>query len=320
MEAVLKGTNFKFLGQTGFAKGELIDFYYINHKLAIEIYTDRVVINGITNKDGVPYFGQLITRLGSKLMQHASGHFNFSDIKYSEINVVVRKKNDNLLKVYIGDYLNGDIWNEYKAEKRLLNNIKLDNDLKKDTKLEKQIILFYIGNDCDSFSNIAVDDILNNGLIKKTEDIFLFIKKVQSLYKTGKSTAENAGYVLAGASYLFCRSSNELLLADFIHTPNNSIYFKYEKPNPVLVKENLYLYEYFGKITTNLIEENKNIKNFVPLLDSQYFEDYSTKCFDLYKKLTGEVFMPFITSNLTSIILKNIHNFLIKYSKHDTIK
>ncbi|MFC2152911.1 hypothetical protein ACFLSE_10340, partial [Bacteroidota bacterium] len=103
MEAVLKGTNFKFPEQTGFAKGVLIDFYYINHKVAIEVYTDRVVINGITNQHGVPYLGQLITRLGSKLMPHSSEHFNFTDIKYSEINVVVRKKNDKLLKVYIGD-------------------------------------------------------------------------------------------------------------------------------------------------------------------------------------------------------------------------
>ena len=319
MEAVLKSTNFKFPGQTGFAKGKLIDFYYINHKVAVEIYTDRVVINDITNQQGVPYLGQLITQLGTKLMSHACGHFNFTDIKYSEINVVVRKKNNNLLKVYIGDYLSGDIWNEYKAGKRLLNNINLDDDLKKDTKLEKQIILFYIGNDNDSFSNIAVDDILNDGFIKKTEDIFLFLKKVQSLYQTGKLVAENAGYVLAGASYLFCRSSNELLIADFIHTPNNAIYFEYEKTNPVLVKENLYLYEYFEEITTNLIKNNKYIKNFVPKLDSQCFEDYSAKCFDLYEKLTGEAFIPLITNNLTSIILKNIHNFLIKYSKHDTI-
>jgi phosphoribosylaminoimidazole-succinocarboxamide synthase len=319
MEAVLKGTNFKFPGQTGFVKGELIDFYYLNHKVSVEIYTDRVVINEINNQYGVPYLGQLITRLGNKLMPHASGYFNFSDIKYSELNVVIRRKNNNLLKVYIGDYLNGDIWNEYKAGKRLLNNINLDNDLKKDTKLENQIILFYIGNDSNSFSNIAIDDILNDGFIKKTEDIDLFLNKVRALYKTGKSFAEKAGYVLAGASYLFCKNSNELLLADFIHTPNNAIYYEYEKTNPVLVKENLYLYEYFEEIVTNLTKNKKYIKNFVPKLDSQYFEDYSVKCFDLYKKLTGEVFIPLITNNLTSIILKNIHNFLIKHSKHDTI-
>lgn len=318
MEAVLKNTNFKFPGQTGIAKGELIDFYYINSKIAVEIYTDRVVINGLTNQHGVPYLGQLVTRLGSKLMQQACGYFNFIDIKYSEINIVVRKKYNNLLKVYIGDYLNGDIWNEYKTGKRLFNNINLDNNLKKDTKLEKPILLFYTNNNNDSFSNITIDDILDERFIEKAEDISSFLEKVHSLYQTGKIVAEKAGYVLAGASYLFCQSNNELLLTDFIHTPNNAIYIEYEKSNPVIIKENLYLYEYFDGIIANLIQKNKNIKNFVPILDQHYFEEYSAKCFDLYKRLTGEEFIPVRTNNLTSVILKNIHNFLIKYSKHNT--
>lgn len=303
MTTIIKHTDFSFTNQINLERGLIKDKYFFSNHILLEIITDRLILDGNLLQNGISNLGQLITSLGFKLTQHLEGYFKTNVLKSPEINFCFRLANNDSIKFYIGDHLNGLIWKEYRNGKRDFGLLQLNNNLTLNTKLDKQLILIYTKDNFGNYKLREINDKSDSLNVELPESLFLIQKKLKEVFKAGKNHAFKTGYNLAGATYTFSTDKNRLIINDFIHNIDNAIYFKIQKDNSI---ENLNLYEYFE----DYVELNRNRKNSLKEPELKELEEFSNKCIRLYKDLTGNEFVPFESKNLISELLKTIHQIL----------
>ncbi|MDA3952989.1 MAG: hypothetical protein PF485_05045 [Bacteroidales bacterium] len=304
MATIIRDTDFTFPGQVNLEHGIIKDKYYFTNNRILELVTDRLILDGNLMYNGIPYLGQLIVSLGNQLTDHANGYFKMNLIRNPEINFCFRLPIEENVKFYIGDYLNGLIWNEYKDGRRLFGNTELDDGLSLNAKLNKQLILLFTKDNYGNYRFREIKDNEQNETFEFPESLYLIQKKIKEVFNIGKKHANSSGYELAGTTYCFVKDKNNLLLNDFIHTPYNSIYLKISKDSNYI--ENLNLFEYFEEY----IQTNRDRKNHIKEPGPKELELYSKKCFDLYNALMGKDFEPVESKNLISDLLKKIHAIL----------
>lgn len=304
METIIKDTNFFFPGQIKLEQGLISDKYYFKNNTLLEIITDRIILEGNLLHNGIPYLGQFITSLGNQLIKQNDGLFKTNLTRNPEINFCFRSSLNENVKFYVGDYLNGLIWREYIAGRRLFGITELKDGMSLNDKLDKQIILLFTKDNFGNYRYRDIKDIQNSEIVKFNEGLFIFQKKLKEIFKTGKRAAKKAGYELAGTTYSFAQNGDTFLLNDFIHSINNSTYLKFEKDNNII--ENLNIYEYFNGFIKTSERGSYLIKE--PTIND--LGVYFSKCRTLYKALTGTEFEPYVSKNLVSELLKKIHSIL----------
>ncbi|NND14998.1 MAG: phosphoribosylaminoimidazolesuccinocarboxamide synthase, partial [Eudoraea sp.] len=69
MTQTLMETHFQFPGQVGFYKGKVREVYTLQNDILVMIATDRLSAFDVVMPRGIPYKGQILNQIASKMMK-----------------------------------------------------------------------------------------------------------------------------------------------------------------------------------------------------------------------------------------------------------
>lgn len=232
MKLTLKETDFSGLGEKKI--GKVRDVYVADDKIFL-IATDRQSAFD-RNLANVPFKGQVLTQTSVFWFEKTKGIIQNHVIDVPDPNVVVCKKlNVFPVEVVVRGYITGvtstAAWTAYeKGERNFCGNL-LPEGLKKNQKLEKQIITPTTKSE-EHDEKISGKEIIKRGLMTKDQWAFVS-KKALELFQKGTEISAKNGLILVDTKYEFgYDDKGDIFLIDEIHTPDSSRFWikeSYEK-------------------------------------------------------------------------------------------
>ena len=127
----INGTNFEFPGQKSIYKGKVREVYNINNDLLVMIATDRLSAFDVILPRQIPFKGQILNQIATKMMNDTSDIVPNWLIANPDENVAVGHLCDPFkVEMVIRGYLSGHAAREYKAGKRTLCGVVMVENLK----------------------------------------------------------------------------------------------------------------------------------------------------------------------------------------------
>src|SRR5438105_9237605 len=131
MSPTLNYTKFNFPHQTSFYQGKVRDVYTIDDELIVMIVTDRISAFDVILPRAIPYKGQVLNQIASRMMKATDDIIPNWMISVPDPNVTVGRKCEPIkIEMVIRGYLSGHAWREYKGGKRILCGVKLPEGMK----------------------------------------------------------------------------------------------------------------------------------------------------------------------------------------------
>ncbi|WP_242121412.1 phosphoribosylaminoimidazolesuccinocarboxamide synthase [Aestuariivivens sediminicola] len=307
-------TNFNFPGQKSIYKGKVREVYNINDEQLIMIATDRLSAFDVVMPKGIPYKGQILNQIATKMMAATQDLVPNWLTATPDPNVAVGHMCEPFkVEMVIRGYMSGHAAREYKAGKRMLCGVPMSEGMKENDAFPEPIITPATkaakGNHDEDISR---EDILKRGIV--SEDDYLILEDyTRKLFKRGSEIAAERGLILVDTKYEFGKTKNgQILLIDEIHTPDSSRYFYvdgYEErqskgePQKQLSKE--FVRQWLIRNGFQGLEGQK-----VPFMSDDYIETVSERYIELYENITGEPFIKADVSNIQERIEANVLAFL----------
>lgn len=295
-------------GQTGFYKGKVRDVYYFNKLMAI-VVTDRISAFDIVLPEPIPYKGQVLNKLASKMIDATKDIVPNWILDQPAPNVTVGVKCEPYkVEMVIRGYLVGHAWREYSAGKRILCGVPLPDGLKENDKFVEPIITpttkALEGHDED----ISREEILAQKIVSE-EEYSKLEKYTRALFKRGSEIAEKQGLILVDTKYEFGKNGEDIYLIDEIHTPDSSRYFYAETYLDLLKKG-----ERQKQLSKEFVREWLMENGFqgkegqtVPEMTTEVTKNISDRYIELYEHVLGEKFeKESKVSNLEVLIEQSI--------------
>ena len=310
----INGTNFEFPGQKSIYKGKVREVYNINNDLLVMIATDRLSAFDVILPRQIPFKGQILNQIATKMMNDTSDIVPNWLIANPDENVAVGHLCDPFkVEMVIRGYLSGHAAREYKAGKRTLCGVEMAENLKENDKFPTPIITPSTKADNgDHDEDISRDAILANGIVSE-EDYLVLEDYTRKLFKRGSEIAAKRGLILVDTKYEFGKTKEgKIVLIDEIHTPDSSRYFyadSYQErqdnnePQKQLSKE---------FVRQWLIENGFQGKEgqTIPEMSDEKIIEISNRYIELFEQITGEQFVKAQTENVLDRIEKNVLDFL----------
>ena len=182
----------------------------------------------------VPLKGQVLTQLARFWFDETADLAPNHVIEYPDPNVLVCRRVEILpVEIVVRDYLAGStatsIWTMYKAGRREVYGHNLPDGLRENQKLPQTIITPTTkGYDGAHDLPLTEREILDRGLLAPAEWREVS-ERALALFARGSALARRRGLILADTKYEFGRERDgRILLADEIHTPDSSRYWRAE--------------------------------------------------------------------------------------------
>ena len=307
-------TNFNFPGQKSIYKGKVREVYNINDEQLIMIATDRLSAFDVVMPKGIPYKGQILNQIATKMMAATQDLVPNWLTATPDPNVAVGHMCEPFkVEMVIRGYMSGHAAREYKAGKRMLCGVPMPEGMKENDAFPEPIITPATkaakGNHDEDISR---EDILKRGIV--SEDDYLILEDyTRKLFRRGSEIAAERGLILVDTKYEFGKAKNgQILLIDEIHTPDSSRYFYvdgYEErqskgePQKQLSKE--FVRQWLIRNGFQGLEGQE-----VPFMSDDYIETVSERYIELYENITGESFIKADVSNIQERIEANVLAFL----------
>ena len=223
MEAI-KETHFNFPGQTGFYSGKVRDVYYFGDLMAM-VATDRISAFDVILPRAIPDKGRVLNQIAAYNLQETKTLVPNWVLATPDPNVTIGFRCDTFpVEMVVRGYLAGHAWREYKAGKRLLCGVPLQEGLRENDKLPAPIITpttkAHIGHDED----ISREEILKRGIVSE-EDYNTLEEYTYKLFQKGTELAAARNLILVDTKYEFGKHEGKIYLIDEVHTPDSSRYF-----------------------------------------------------------------------------------------------
>ncbi|PHR90787.1 MAG: phosphoribosylaminoimidazolesuccinocarboxamide synthase [Leeuwenhoekiella sp.] len=308
-------TQFNFPGQTNFYKGKVREVYSLENDLLIMIATDRLSAFDVVMPKGIPYKGQILNQIATKMMRDTEDLVPNWLMATPDPNVAVGKKCEPFkVEMVIRGYMSGHAAREYKAGKRMLCGVPLPEGLKENDKFPQPIITPATKAEMgDHDEDISKEDIIKRGIVS-AEDYAILEHYTYKLFQRGTEIAADRGLILVDTKYEFGKTSDgKIVLIDEIHTPDSSRYFyadgyeerqQKEEPQKQLSKE--FVRQWLISNGFQGLEGQK-----LPEMTDEYIETVSERYIELYENITGE---KFVKADLTDIE-KRIEGNVLGYLK-----
>ncbi|PHQ29016.1 phosphoribosylaminoimidazolesuccinocarboxamide synthase [Leeuwenhoekiella nanhaiensis] len=308
-------TQFNFPGQTNFYKGKVREVYSLENDLLIMIATDRLSAFDVVMPKGIPYKGQILNQIATKMMRDTEDLVPNWLMATPDPNVAVGSKCEPFkVEMVIRGYMSGHAAREYKAGKRMLCGVPLPEGLKENDKFPKPIITPATKAEMgDHDEDISKEDIITRGIVS-AEDYAILEDYTHKLFQRGTEIAADRGLILVDTKYEFGKTSDgKIVLIDEIHTPDSSRYFyadgyeerqQKEEPQKQLSKE--FVRQWLISNGFQGLEGQK-----LPEMTDEYIETVSERYIELYENITGE---KFVKADLTDIE-KRIEGNVLGYLK-----
>lgn len=288
--------------------------YTLKNDLLVMIVSDRLSAFDVVMPKGIPYKGQILNQLATKMMKATEDIVPNWLIATPDPNVAVGRRCDPFkVEMVIRGYLTGHAAREYKAGKRKLCGVSMPDGMDENEAFSVPIITPTTKADSGEHDqDISREEILARGLVSE-EDYNRLEYYTRQLFARGSELANDNGLILVDTKYEFGKTSEgEIVLIDEIHTPDSSRYFYAEGylerlangvPQKQLSKE---------FVRQWLIENGFQGKEGqeIPDMSDEYIESVSERYIELYEQITGDQFIKADITNIQERIEKNVLEYL----------
>ena len=314
MSHTITDTNFEFPKQSNLYKGKVREVYSINNDLLVMVATDRLSAFDVVMPKGIPYKGQILNQIATKMMEATSDIVPNWLIATPDPNVAVGHLCEPFkVEMVIRGYMSGHAAREYSLGKRELCGVELPDGLKENDAFPKPIITPATKAEMgDHDEDISRQDILKRGIVSEADYVVLE-DYTRKLFQRGSEIAASRGLILVDTKYEFGKTKDgTIVLIDEIHTPDSSRYFYAEgyearqannEPQKQLSKE--FVRQWLIAHNFQGLEGQT-----VPVMSHEYIETVSDRYVELYENITGEAFVKADVSDIQTRIETNVLRYL----------
>ncbi|MBQ0732831.1 phosphoribosylaminoimidazolesuccinocarboxamide synthase [Aquimarina celericrescens] len=307
-------TNYHFPSQKSVYKGKVREVYNINDELLVMIATDRLSAFDVVMPKGIPFKGQILNQIATKMMKATEDLVPNWLIDTPDPNVAVGHLCEPFkVEMVIRGYLSGHAAREYKAGKRMLCGVAMPEGMKENDKFPEPIITPSTKADSGEHDqDISREEIISNGIVSE-EDYLILEDYTRKLFQRGTEIAADRGLILVDTKYEFGKTKDgKIVLIDEIHTPDSSRYFyaegyderqEKEEPQKQLSKEFVRQW-----LISNGFQGKEGEQ--IPEMTDDYITSVSDRYIELYEKITGETFQKADVAEVEKRIEKNILSYL----------
>ena len=313
MNTIIK-TDFSFSDQISKYSGKVRDVHNINNESLVMIATDRLSAFDVVLPRGIPYKGQILNQIASKML-NATSHIipnwleNTPDPNVSIGAICEPFK----IEMVIRGYLSGHAARLYSEGIRSICGVDMPEGMIENDKFPTPIITpttKAAGGNHDE--DISKSDILKKNIIKE-EDYLKLEDYTLKLYNEGSKIACDQGLILVDTKYEFGKNNKgEIILIDEIHTPDSSRYFYLDS-----YKELQFSKSPQKQLSKEFVRQWLISKGFqgtkgqvVPEMNDLYIKGVSERYIELYEKITGSTFVKADISDIKNRIEKNVEDYL----------
>ena len=314
MTHTITDTNFNFPGQKSIYKGKVREVYALENDLLVMIATDRLSAFDVVMPRGIPYKGQILNQIATKMMGATKDIVPNWLTATPDPNVAIGHTCEPFkVEMVIRGYMSGHAAREYKAGKRMLCGVPMPEGLKENDAFPTPIITPATKAEMgDHDEDISREDILARGIVSK-DDYEILEKYTYALFERGTALAAQRGLILVDTKYEFGKTaSGEIVLIDEIHTPDSSRYFYADG-----YEERQAAGEAQKQLSKEFVRQWLISQNFqglegqtLPEMSDEYIASVSERYIELYENITGETFVKAPLDNIQSRIEENVLNFL----------
>jgi len=316
MAETIMTTNFNFPNQIGVYKGKVREVYHIENDILIMIATDRLSAFDVVMPKGIPYKGQILNQIATKMMNATSDIVPNWLVATPDPNVAIGQACEPFkVEMVIRGYLSGHAAREYKAGKRTLCGVAMRDGMIENDRFDEPIITPATkAEEGNHDEDISREDIIKRGIVS-AKDYEILENYTRALFKRGTEIAKKRGLLLVDTKYEFGKNkAGEILLIDEIHTPDSSRYFYSER-----YADRQSRGEAQKQLSKEFVRQWLISNGFqglegqiLPEMTDEYIETVSDRYIELYENITGEPFVKADISNIQERIEKNVLKYLEK--------
>ena len=309
-------TDFNFPGQKSVYHGKVREVYALENNKLLMVATDRLSAFDVVMPKGIPYKGQILNQIATKMMRDTQDLVPNWLIATPDPNVAIGEACKPFkVEMVIRGYMSGHAAREYKTGKRMLCGVAMPEGMKENDKFPQPIITPATKAEMgDHDEDISREDILKRGIVSEA-DYLQLEDYTQKLFQRGSEIAAKRGLILVDTKYEFGKTKEgKIVLIDEIHTPDSSRYFyaegyeerqKNNEPQKQLSKE--FVRQWLIQNGFQGLEGQK-----VPFMSDEYIKTVSERYIELYENITGEKFIKADISNIHERIENNVIEYLSK--------
>lgn len=314
MGNTITDTNFNFPGQKSVYKGKVREVYSLQDDILVMIATDRLSAFDVVMPKGIPYKGQILNQIATKMMAATEDIVPNWLMDTPDPNVAVGHACEPFkIEMVIRGYLSGHAAREYKAGKRMICGVPMPEGMKENDKFPGPIITPATkAEQGDHDEDISREDILKRKIVSEADYIVLE-KYTKALFQRGTEIADEQGLILVDTKYEFGKTQDgKIVLIDEIHTPDSSRYFYADG-----YQERQDRGEAQKQLSKEFVRQWLISNGFqglegqtVPKMTDAYIETVSERYIELFENITGETFVKADISNIQERIEKNVVTYL----------
>ncbi len=307
-------TDYNFPGQQSVYKGKVRAVYAIDTEVLVMIATDRLSAFDVVMPKGIPYKGQILNQIATKMMKATADIVPNWLIDTPDPNVAVGHLCTPFkVEMVIRGYMSGHAAREYKAGKRILCGVAMPEGLKENDPFPSPIITPSTkAENGDHDEDISREEILKQGIVTE-EDYLVLEEYTRKLFQRGTEIAAERGLILVDTKYEFGKTKEgKIVLIDEIHTPDSSRYFYTEG-----YKERQQNGESQKQLSKEFVRQWLISNGFqgkegqqIPEMTDEYITSVSERYIELYENITGESFHKADVSAIATRIEANIVEYL----------
>ena len=307
-------TNYQFAGQKSIYKGKVREVYGLENDTLVMIATDRLSAFDVVMPKGIPYKGQILNQIATKMMQETEDIVPNWLLATPDPNVAVGHLCEPFkVEMVIRGYLSGHAAREYKAGSRLICGMPMLEGMKENDKFPEPLITPSTKAENGAHDeDITRDEILSKGIVSEADYIVLE-KYTKALFQRGTEIAAKRGLILVDTKYEFGKTKEgKIVLIDEIHTPDSSRYFyadgyqeRQDKDEPQRQLSKEFVRQW---LIQNGFQGKEGQQ--IPEMDETYITSVSDRYIELYEKITGEAFVKADLNDIEARIQNNVFNYL----------
>ncbi len=314
MSNTIIDSNFNFPNQKSVYKGKVREVYNINDDVLVMIATDRLSAFDVVMPKGIPYKGQILNQIATKMMAATEDLVPNWLLATPDPNVSIGHLCEPFkVEMVIRGYMSGHAAREYKAGKRMLCGVPMPEGMKENDAFPEPIITPATKAEMgDHDEDISREDILKRGIVSE-EDYVILEDYTRKLFQRGSEIAAHRGLILVDTKYEFGKTKDgKIVLIDEIHTPDSSRYFYADG-----YQERQDRGEAQKQLSKEFVRQWLISNGFqglegqtVPEMSDAYIETVSERYIELYENITGESFVKSDVSNIQERIERNVLGYL----------
>ncbi|MDP5230982.1 MAG: phosphoribosylaminoimidazolesuccinocarboxamide synthase [Cellulophaga sp.] len=314
MKNTIITTNFNFPKQVSVYKGKVREVYRLENNIMVMIATDRLSAFDVVMPKGIPYKGQILNQIATKMMADTADIVPNWLLATPDPNVAIGFACEPFkVEMVIRGYMSGHAAREYTLGKRVLCGVAMPNGMNENDKFPEPIITPATKAEMgDHDEDISREDILSRGIVSE-QDYLILEKYTRALFERGSEIAAKRGLILVDTKYEFGKTvDGKIVLIDEIHTPDSSRYFyadgyeaRQEKGeaqkqlSKEFVRQWLIANNFQGLVGQN-----------VPEMTDDYITSVSDRYIELYENIIGDSFQKADIANIHSRIESNVLAYL----------